>query len=71
MHFADPPHTERYFQALQESKIRGYLFEQQNYVPGQQDPVGQDQSSAGIKQSEGPIAIIPAEVAKKRGDGRS
>ncbi|KAI4188761.1 MAG: hypothetical protein LQ346_005241 [Caloplaca aetnensis] len=61
---------ERYFQALKESKIRGYLFEQQNYIPGQEDPVGQDQVSAGIKQPEGQIAIIPAELAKKRGDGR-
>ncbi|KAL8902609.1 MAG: hypothetical protein Q9207_004536 [Kuettlingeria erythrocarpa] len=61
---------ERYFEALKESKIRGYLFEQQNYIPGQQDPVGQDLSSAGIKQPEGQIAIIPPEVAKKRGDGR-
>lgn len=25
--------AERYFELLKESKIRGYLFEQQNYVP--------------------------------------
>lgn len=25
--------TERYFDLLKESKIRGYLFQQQNYVP--------------------------------------
>lgn len=28
-------YTERYFELLKESKIRGYLFEQQNYVPKQ------------------------------------
>jgi hypothetical protein len=27
--------TERYFELLKESKIRGYLFEQQNYVTKQ------------------------------------
>lgn len=26
-------HAERYFELLKESKIRGYLFEQQNYIP--------------------------------------
>ncbi|KAL8761530.1 MAG: hypothetical protein Q9184_002350 [Pyrenodesmia sp. 2 TL-2023] len=61
---------ERYFQALKESKVRGYLFEQQNYIPGQQDPVGQDQVSVGLRQPGGQIATIPAEVAKKRGDDR-
>ncbi|KAI4138180.1 MAG: hypothetical protein L6R39_006930 [Caloplaca ligustica] len=61
---------ERYFQALKEAKVRGYLFEQQNYIPGQQDPAGQDQVSVGLKQPGGQIAIIPAEVAKKRGDDR-
>ena len=25
--------TERYFKALKEGKVRGYMFEQQNYVP--------------------------------------
>ncbi len=24
---------ERYFELLKEAKVRGYLFEQQNYVP--------------------------------------
>ena len=27
-------YTERYFEALKDAKVRGYLFEQQNYVPG-------------------------------------
>ncbi|KAL8644234.1 MAG: hypothetical protein Q9210_007357 [Variospora velana] len=61
---------ERYLLALKESKVRGYLFEQQNYIPGQQDPKGQDQVSAGLKQPEGQIATIPAEVAKRRRDDR-
>jgi len=26
-------HTERYMELLKESKIRGYIFDQQNYVP--------------------------------------
>lgn len=26
--------AERYFEALKDSRIRGYLFEQQNYLPG-------------------------------------
>jgi len=25
--------TERYMELLKESKVRGYLFEQQNYIP--------------------------------------
>lgn len=25
--------AERYFEALKDAKVRGYLFEQQNYVP--------------------------------------
>lgn len=25
---------ERYFEALKDAKVRGYLFQQQNYVPG-------------------------------------
>jgi hypothetical protein len=25
--------TERYFELLKESKIQGYLFQQQNYIP--------------------------------------
>ena len=25
--------TERYFKALKEGKVHGYLFEQQNYIP--------------------------------------
>jgi hypothetical protein len=25
--------TERYFDLLKEAKVRGYLFQQQNYVP--------------------------------------
>jgi len=25
--------AERYFELLKESKVKGYLFEQQNYVP--------------------------------------
>lgn len=25
--------AERYFELLKESKVRGYLFEQQNYIP--------------------------------------
>ncbi|KAL9000607.1 MAG: hypothetical protein Q9188_005657 [Gyalolechia gomerana] len=61
---------ERYFQALKDSKVKGYLFEQQNYIPGQQDPKGQDQVAAGLTQPEGQIATIPAEVAKERGDYR-
>ncbi|KAI4130617.1 MAG: hypothetical protein LQ341_006440 [Variospora aurantia] len=68
--FADWSYTERYLLALKESKVRGYLFEQQNYIPGQQDPKGQDQVSAGLKQPEGQIATIPAEVAKRRRDDR-
>lgn len=27
-------YTERYFEALKDAKVRGYLFQQQNYVPG-------------------------------------
>lgn len=27
--------TERYFEALKDAKVRGYLFEQQNYIEGQ------------------------------------
>jgi hypothetical protein len=27
------PHTERYLELLKEAKIRGYLFQQQNYIP--------------------------------------
>ena len=27
-------YTERYFEALKDARIRGYLFQQQNYVPG-------------------------------------
>ncbi|CAF9916015.1 MAG: hypothetical protein ALECFALPRED_010471 [Alectoria fallacina] len=27
-------YIERYFEALKDAKIRGYLFQQQNYVPG-------------------------------------
>lgn len=30
---ADPTHIERYFKALKEGKVHGYLFEQQNYIP--------------------------------------
>ena len=26
--------SERYFELLKEAKVRGYLFEQRNYVPG-------------------------------------
>jgi len=26
-------HLERYMELLKESKIRGYIFDQQNYVP--------------------------------------
>lgn len=26
--------VERYFEALKESRVRGYLFQQQNYLPG-------------------------------------
>lgn len=25
--------AERYFELLKESKVRGYLFQQQNYIP--------------------------------------
>ena len=28
---------ERYFEALKDAKVRGYLFQQQNYVPGQNE----------------------------------
>ncbi|KAL8931663.1 MAG: hypothetical protein Q9216_007122 [Gyalolechia sp. 2 TL-2023] len=61
---------ERYFQALKDSKIKGYLFQQQNYIPGQEDPSGQDQVAAGVTQPEGQIATVSAEVAKERDDGR-
>ncbi len=27
-------YIERYFEALKDAKVRGYLFQQQNYVPG-------------------------------------
>ena len=27
-------YTERYFEALKDAQIRGYLFQQQNYIPG-------------------------------------
>lgn len=27
-------YTERYFEALKDAKVRGYLFQQHNYVPG-------------------------------------
>lgn len=30
---ADLVFTERYMELLKESKIRGYIFDQQNYVP--------------------------------------
>lgn len=26
-------HIDRYFELLKESKVRGYLFQQQNYLP--------------------------------------
>ncbi|KAL8707175.1 MAG: hypothetical protein Q9225_007807 [Loekoesia sp. 1 TL-2023] len=61
---------ERYLQALKEGKVRGYLFEQQNYIPGKEDPRGQDQVAAGLTQPQIPIAIVPEEVAKERGDNR-
>ncbi|KAL8931455.1 MAG: hypothetical protein Q9211_006949 [Gyalolechia sp. 1 TL-2023] len=61
---------ERYFEALKDSKVKGYLFQQQNYIPGQQDPKGQDQVSVSLTQPEGQTATIPAEVAKERGDNR-
>lgn len=28
---------ERYFEALKDTKIKGFLFEQQNYVPGDEE----------------------------------
>jgi hypothetical protein len=33
MQTADYCAIERYFELLKESKVKGYLFEQQNYVP--------------------------------------
>ncbi|KAL9605043.1 MAG: hypothetical protein Q9179_001639 [Wetmoreana sp. 5 TL-2023] len=62
---------ERYFEALKDAKVKGYLFQQQNYVPGQDNPVGQDQVAAGVKKpQDGIFASIPAEVAKANEDTR-
>ncbi|KAI4179997.1 MAG: hypothetical protein L6R41_007517 [Letrouitia leprolyta] len=61
---------ERYLVALKDTKVKGYLFAQQNYIPGKQDPVGQDQVSTGLTHPSGQIATIPAEVAEERGDSR-
>lgn len=32
--------TERYFELLKESKVKGYLFEMQNYVPVESESAG-------------------------------
>ncbi len=32
--------TERYMDLLKESRIKGYLFQQQNYLPGDENPGG-------------------------------
>ncbi|KAI4202405.1 MAG: hypothetical protein LQ350_002623 [Teloschistes chrysophthalmus] len=62
---------ERYFEALKESKVRGYYFQQQNYVPGKDNPTGQDLTAAGIaKPQDGNFATVPPEEAKKQGDTR-
>lgn len=63
--------AERYFEALKESKVRGYYFQQQNYIPGVDNPTGQDLSAEGIaKPQDGNFATVTAEEAKKQGDSR-
>ena len=59
-------------EALKDSKIKGYLFQQQNYVPGIDNPTGQDPASQGAmtRPGDGNIAIIPKEIAEKEGDKR-
>lgn len=70
-HLADELIAERYFEALKESKVRGSYFQQQNYVPGQDNPTGQDLSADGIaKPQDGNFATVPPEEAKKQGDTR-
>lgn len=32
--------TERYWELMKESQIKGYLFQQQNYLPGDENPGG-------------------------------
>ncbi|KAL8824440.1 MAG: hypothetical protein Q9170_008155 [Blastenia crenularia] len=59
---------ERYMQSMKDITIRGYLFEQQNYVPGKEDIKGQDQVAAGLTRPSGQIATVPPEVDKLRGD---
>lgn len=34
------PPTERYWELMKESQIKGYLFQQQNYLPGDENPGG-------------------------------
>ena len=63
--------AERYFETLPDAKVKGYLFQQQNYIPGREDPVGQDQVSAGLdRQADGVMATVPEKVAKEKGDER-
>ncbi|KAL8993338.1 MAG: hypothetical protein Q9169_006425 [Polycauliona sp. 2 TL-2023] len=62
---------ERYFETLPDARVKGYLFQQQNYIPGQDDPVGQDQVSAGLtRQADGVMATVPEKVAREKGDER-
>ncbi len=63
--------TERYFETLPDAKVKGYLFQQQNYIPGKDDPVGQDQVSAGLdRQADGVMATVPEKVAIEKADDR-
>lgn len=64
-------YAERYFETLPDAKVKGYLFQQQNYIPGKDDPVGQDQVSAGLdRQADGVMATVPEKIAKEKGDDR-
>ncbi|KAL8731113.1 MAG: hypothetical protein Q9166_003641 [cf. Caloplaca sp. 2 TL-2023] len=62
---------ERYLETLKNAKIKGYLFQQQNYIPGVDNPSGQDQVSEGLdRQEDGITATVPPKVAQEKGDDR-
>ncbi|KAL8677220.1 MAG: hypothetical protein Q9186_006335 [Xanthomendoza sp. 1 TL-2023] len=62
---------ERYLDTLKDAKVQGYLFQQQNYIPGKDDPTGQDQVSQGADRvADGIMATVPEKVRKEKGDDR-
>ena len=60
-HFA-----ERYLELLKESKIRGYMFEQQNYIPGAIVYAGRAYQGAGTEGGPGTKEQVAA-LEKKLG----